>query len=69
MDNLEEQVYYHILSTFFSFITCDSAAGTGRYIVYAYVVESTYPGIEGFGGIDPNKPGGVTTDLVEGLGW
>lgn len=57
------------ITTFFSFITCDSAAGTGRYIVYAYVVESTYPGIEGFGGIDPNKPGGVTTDLVEGLGW
>lgn len=57
------------ITTFFSFITCDSAAGTGRYIVYAYVLESTYPGIEGFGGIDPNAPGGITADLVEGLGW
>lgn len=56
------------MSKIFSFITCDSASSAGRYIVYAYVVESSIPGIEGFGGEDPNTPG-ISTDLVDGLGW
>lgn len=56
------------MSKIFSFITCDSASSAGRYIVYCYVVESTIPGIEGYGGEDPNKPG-ISLDLVDGLGW
>ena len=50
----------------FSFITCDSAESTGRYILYAYVVESTIPGIEGIGGDSDGS--GVTEELIEGLG-
>lgn len=53
----------------FSFITCDSAQSTGRYIVYAYVFESTIPSIEGIGHQDPNEGSGVTVELIDGLGW
>ncbi len=57
------------MTTTFSFITCDSAAGTGRYVVYAYVFESTIDGIEGLGKLDPNAIGETVPELVDGLGW
>lgn len=53
----------------FAFITCDSAAGTGRYVVYAYIMESTIEGIEPVGQLDPNSLSGMPPSLVEGLGW
>lgn len=56
------------MTTIFSFVTCDSASSVGRYIVYAYVFESTIDGIDGLGKTDPNAQGSITQDDLDGLG-
>lgn len=48
----------------FSFSTCDSASGAGRYVLYAYVYDSTVSYIPPAQPLDPNEDHSVDIDLT-----